>query len=156
MMVMEFIRSKRAGAWLGVAVLVLALVSLIVYLVYATSIEGLMMPWVIVLLVAVIACEGVQFFIDNDYTPIAAAGCAMASLGCFAVSPPATIGSIVDYFQKIVMFGNPDKFGIIIATIVLTLTTSVVAVVACFFSRVKKPAEQESPAESGPGAPDAR
>lgn len=144
MNIKTFIRSKAAGAYIGLGVLVLAVVSLIVYLVYATSLEGLMMPWVIVLLVAVIACEGVQVFINNNYTSIASAGCAMAALGCFAVSPPATIGSIVDYFQNIVMFGNPDKFGIIIAVIVLLLVTSVAAIVGCFFPCVRKAAAESS------------
>ena len=73
MKISSLFREKSTGAFIGLGVLVMAIVSLIVYLVYATSLEGLMMPWVIVLLVAVIALEAVQFFIDNDYTPIAAA-----------------------------------------------------------------------------------
>ena len=148
MKISSLFREKSTGAFIGLGVLVMAIVSLIVYLVYATSLEGLMMPWVIVLLVAVIALEAVQFFIDNDYTPIAAAGCSMAALGCFVVSPPATIGSIVDYFQNIVMFGNPDKFGIIVATIVVLLVTSVAAIVGCFFGRAKaRPAKADAATE---------
>lgn len=148
MKISSLFREKSTGAFIGLGVLVMAIVSLIVYLVYATSLEGLMMPWVIVLLVAVIALEAVQFFIDNDYTPIAAAGCSMAALGCFVVSPPTTIGSIVDYFQNIVMFGNPDKFGIIVATIVVLLVTSVAAIVGCFFGRVKaRPAQVDAATE---------
>ena len=137
---LSLIRSKRAGAYIGMGVFVMTIVSLVVYLVYATSLEGLIMPWVIVLLLLTAAAEAVQFFFDNNYTPIAAAGCSMAALGCFAAAPPATIGSIVDHFQNIVMFGNPEKFGIIIAVIVLLLVTSVAAIVGCFFPRVAAPA----------------
>lgn len=138
MNILSYIRSRAAGAYIGAGVLVMAIASLIVYLVYATSLEGLMMPGVVVLLVAVMLCEAAQMAFDNNYTPIAAAGCSMAALGCFAVAPPATIGSIVDYFQNIVMFGNPDKFGNIVAVIVVMLITCVLAVVGCFFERVRK------------------
>lgn len=137
MKILSLIRKKSIGAFIGLGVMILSLVSLIVYLAYAVSLEGLMMPGVVILLLLVIAGEIALFFYDNDYIPIAAAACSMAALGCFAISPPETIGSIVDYFQDIVMFGNPDKFGIIIAVVVLLLLTSITAVVGCFFGRVR-------------------
>ena len=138
MKIMHLVRSKRAGAFVGVGVMILSLATLVVYLSYAVSLEGLMMPWVVVLLTLVIVGEAVLFFFDNDYIPVAVAACSMAALGCFAVSPPETLGSVVDYFQNIVMFGNPEKFGIIVAIVIMLLATSAAAVAACFFRRVKK------------------
>ena len=129
---------KSAGAYLGIAVEVLALISLILYLTYATSADGLFMPWVLVCLLLVLALEAVLFFFDNDLIPILAAALSATAFGCFAMDPPETIGSVVDYFQNIVMFGNPEKFGIIIALAALMLGMTLLAVIACFPERVKK------------------
>ena len=128
---------KGAGAYLGLAVAALACVSLILYLIYATSADGLFMPWVLALLILVLAVEGILFVWDNDYLPILAAGLSAAAFGCFLMDPPETIGSVVDYFQNIVMFGNPEKFGIIMVLTVLLLIMTMVAVAACFLNRVK-------------------
>ncbi len=131
-------RNKTVGAFIGLAVFALSIATLIVYLVYATSTDGLIMPWVVVFLALAIIGEGVLFFFDNDYMPVAIAMLPVAALGLFALSPPATIGSVVDKLQGIVMFGDPTKFGIIVVIAVLLLVTSVAAVTACFFARVRK------------------
>ena len=131
---------KAAGAYLGMAVEALAFVSLILYLTYATSADGLFMPWVLALLFLILVAEVLLSFFDNDYMPILVAGMSAAAFGCFLMDPPETIGSVVDYFQNIVMFGNPEKFGIIIALAALLLAMTAVAVIACFLRRVK-PAE---------------
>ena len=128
---------KGAGAYLGMAVEALAFVSLILYLTYATSADGLFMPWVPVLLFLILAAEVILFFFDNDYLPVLTAGMSAAAFGCFLMDPPETIGSVVDHFQNIVMFGNPEKFGIILALTVLMLLMTVIAVAACFPARVK-------------------
>ena len=106
---------KGVGAFLGIGIAMLAIVSLILYMVYATSADGLFMPWVLALLL-------------------------MIAFGCFLMDPPETIGSVVDYFQNIVMFGNPEKFGIIMVLTGILLLMTVIAVIACFMTRVK-PAE---------------
>ncbi len=129
---------KGAGAYLGILVGVLALASLILYLTYATSADGLFMPWVVVCLLLVVGFEVILFFFDNDFLPILVAALGAAAFGCFAMDPPETIGSVVDYFQNIVMFGNPEKFGIIIALAVLMLGMTLLAIIACFPERVKK------------------
>ncbi|MBR1813583.1 MAG: hypothetical protein IJ773_07135 [Lachnospiraceae bacterium] len=129
---------KSAGAYLGIVVEVLALISLILYLTYTTSADGLFMPWVVVCLLLILALEGILFFFDNDIIPILVAALGAAAFGCFAMDPPETIGSVVDYFQNIVMFGNPEKFGIIIALAVLMLLMTLLAIIACFPERVKK------------------
>ncbi len=128
---------KAAGAYLGIAVGALALASLILYLAYATSADGLFMPWVLVLLLLILTAEAVLFLFDNDYLPMIVAGMSASAFGCFLMDPPETIGSVVDYFQNIVMFGNPEKFGIIISLTVLLLLMTVLAVIACFLARVK-------------------
>lgn len=133
-----WIRSKGVGTFMNLIVLALAIITLVVYIVYATSAEGLMVLWVVGLLGAIIAGEVILFFFDNDYIPIFAAAASMAALGCFAFSPPETIGSVVDYFQNIVMFGNPENFQIIAVIAVLMLVMGVMAIVSCFFERIKK------------------
>lgn len=130
---------KTIGTYIDFGVLLLAIVTLIVYLTYATSIDGLMMPWVIVLLLFIVAGEVALFFFDNDYIPVAVAALSMTSFGCFAVAPPETLGSIVDYFQNIVMFGHPEKFSLIVVILVFMLLMSIAAIVACFFDREKSP-----------------
>ena len=77
-------------------------------------------------------CEIALFFFENDFLPILASALSAAALGCFLLNPPETIGSVVDYFQNIVMFGNPENFGIIIALTVLLLALTALAVVRCF------------------------
>lgn len=141
----ELWKRKSVGAFLNLAVLALSLVSLIVYAVYANTYDGLMMPWVIVCLLAVIAGEAVLFFFDNDYIPIAVAALSMTAFGCFAVAPPETLGSIADYFQNIVMFGHPENFGLIVTLFVLMLLASVASVVSCFFEREKGKGEAVTP-----------
>ena len=131
---------KGVGAFLGIGVTALAIVSLILYLVYATSADGLFMPWVLALLLMIVAAEAILFFLDNDYLPILVSALSAAAFGCFLMDPPETIGSVVDYFQNIVMFGNPEKFGIIMALTGILLLMTVIAVIACFMNRVK-PAE---------------
>ena len=103
----SFKRRKKFGTFINLIMLALAIVTFFVYRIYATSAEGLMMPWVERLLLTIIVGEAILFLFDNDYIPIIVAGLSMTTLGCFAISPPETIGSIVDYFQNIVMFGNP-------------------------------------------------
>ena len=131
---------KGVGAFLGIGVAALAIVSLILYLVYATSADGLFMPWVLALLLMIVAAEAILFFLDNDYLPILVSALSAAAFGCFLMDPPETIGSVVDYFQNIVMFGNPEKFGIIMALTGILLLMTVIAAIACFMNRVK-PAE---------------
>ena len=131
---------KGVGAFLGIGVAALAIVSLILYLVYATSADGLFMPWVLTLLLMIVAAEAILFFLDNDYLPILVSALSAAAFGCFLMDPPETIGSVVDYFQNIVMFGNPEKFGIIMALTGILLLMTVIAAIACFMNRVK-PAE---------------
>ena len=128
---------KGVGAFLGIGVAALAIVSLILYLVYATSADGLFMPWVLALLLMIVAAEAILFFLDNDYLPILVSALSAAAFGCFLMDPPETIGSVVDYFQNIVMFGNPEKFGIIMALTGILLLMTVIAVIACFMNRVK-------------------
>ena len=131
---------KGVGAFLGIGIAMLAIVSLILYMVYATSADGLFMPWVLALLLMIVAAEAILFFLDNDYLPILVSALSAAAFGCFLMDPPETIGSVVDYFQNIVMFGNPEKFGIIMILTGILLLMTVIAVIACFMTRVK-PAE---------------
>ena len=134
---------KSAGAYWGIAAAALALVSLILYLVYATSADGLFMPWVLALLLMIVVAEGILYFFDNDYLPILVSVLSAASFGCFLMDPPETIGSVVDYFQNIVMFGNPEKFGIIIVLTGMLLMMTAVAVIACFLPRMKMAESQK-------------
>ena len=115
----------------------LAFVSLILYLTYATSADDLFMPWVAVLLALVLVGEVALFFLDNDYLPILLCALSAGAFGCFLMDPPETIGSVVDHFQNIVMFGNPEKFGVIVAIAALLLVMTVLAVAACFLRRSK-------------------
>lgn len=138
MNIKAFIKKKGVATYINLAVLILTIVTFIVYLNYATSADGLMMPWVVVMLAAVIVCEIALFFFDNDYIPVIVPCLCMIALGCFAYKPPETLGSIVDYFQNIVMFGNPENFKIIVSLIVLMLITGIASIVSCFFDRVRK------------------
>lgn len=138
MNIKAFIKKKGVATYINLAVLILTTVTFIVYLKYATSADGLMMPWVAVMLAAVIVCEIVLFFFDNDYIPVIVPLLSMIALGCFAYKPPETLGSIVDYFQNIVMFGNPENFKIIVSLIVLMFITGITSIVSCFFDRVRK------------------
>lgn len=133
----EYVKKRGVATYINLVVLILTIASLIVYCTYAGSAEGLTMPWVIVMLVLTMVGEVSLFVFDNDYVPIAMPCFIMVALGCFLVSPQTTIGSVVDYFQDIVMFGNPDNFGIIVAVVVLLLITSIASIVSCFFERVK-------------------
>lgn len=140
MNIVNTFKSKTIGAFMGMGIILLSILSLIFYLVYATSSDELMMPLVIVFLVLVIVGEIATFFFDNDYIPVAVAALTMASVGCFAISPIETIGSITDFFNGgMVMFGNPDNFGIIMTILIFLLITTITAIVACFFKRVKQP-----------------
>ena len=134
---------KGVGAFLGIGVAALAIVSLILYLVYATSADGLFMPWVLALLLMIVAAEAILFFLDNDYLPILVSALSAAAFGCFLMDPPETIGSVVDYFQNIVMFGNPEKFGIIMVLTGMLLMMTAVAVIACFLPRMKMAESQK-------------
>lgn len=144
MNMMNLIRNKAIGAYFGVAVFFLSAASLVVYLIYANSIQGLMMEWVIVFLALAMVGEIVLFFFDNDYLPIIIAMFPMIAFGLFLKYPKETLGSVVDYFQRIVMFGYPENFSIIVVIVILLVVTTIVAVVSCFFARVKKVASTNS------------
>ena len=136
----KLIRSKTIGSFIGLGVLVLSIVSLIVYAKYvSTSPAILMMPWVIVFLVLGIAGEAALFFFDNDYLPVVIAIFPVLALGCFVITPLATLWSIVSKYTGVIMENAiPGNFGLIVALAVLLVITTAVAVTGCFFSRVKK------------------
>lgn len=129
---------KSAGAYAGLLVGLLAIVSLGLYMIYGTSADGLMVTAIPVMLGVIVLTEAVLFFLDNDWLPVLAAALSAACFGLFAYTPPETIGSIVDYYQNIVMFGNPEKFGLIVAVLAVMLLMMVVAIAACFMRRTKK------------------
>lgn len=136
----EFLRKKSIGAYIGLGVFILSVTSLIVYLRYISTDPGLLtLPWVIVVLALIIAGEALLFVFDNDYLPVVIAALPMLALGLFLQSPLATLWSIAGYLQGGIEMegGNPDNFGLIIGLAVLLVVTTVLAVMACFFKRVK-------------------
>ncbi len=126
---------NRSGLFADVALVVLTVVSFVAYLVYAAGAEGLMFWPVPVLLSGVLVSAAVQILLRDDWSPVAAAACAAGALGCFLAFPPETLGSVADYYQNIVMFGNPDKFDEIVVNVVLMFSVTAVAVLSCFLRR---------------------
>ena len=130
----SFIQNKAAGFYLLLVSGVLALASFIYYVTwgqanYATN------AIVIVTLTIGFAINILLLFYDNDYLIIVVTGLYSAAL-CQLIMD--NVGSFVDAYQGIIMFGDPTQVGTVLSIAALMGMGVLVCIVSGFLNRKKQ------------------
>jgi hypothetical protein len=81
-----------------------------------------------------LALDIVLIFYDNDYLMIATTVCYSIAVFQLLVD---SVGSFVDKFQGIVMFGDSTQVGTIISISCLIVVSALASIIASFMKRVK-------------------
>lgn len=127
--------TKAAGFYVQVGAVVMDVVSLIVYLVYAAALGTTDLLVVAGLLLACL-CGAAQLRL-NISVPALAMTALLSVTTFYFITCTETIGSYADYFSNIVAFGHPELIGNINTTVAIMLIASLVSVVANFLPTAK-------------------
>lgn len=130
---MPLLKNKTKGALLPLIAGALALAAMILFLVWAPG-HNAAHPVIPIALAAGIAAGLLFFLTDVDYLGLAAtAGYSIAFFTLLSDS----VGSFVDAFQGIVMFGDATQVGIILVMSGLMCASILLSILACFAKRRK-------------------
>ncbi len=133
MIMKDFLTGKAYGFWVVVLALVAAVISLIRYLMWAPA-HNSMNVLVVVVLILGIALNIVSIVKDEDLVLVAVTGC--YAFGLFRHLADQ-VGSFVDAFQGINMFGDASQVGTIISIGVCMVVGTLLAIVSGFLKREK-------------------
>lgn len=130
---MEFLRKKALGFYFMVFTALTAVVALVKYLSWSS--QALSMNTIVLggLLLGIVI-NVLLLFKDNDYLVIIIT--ALYSISVFELIS-SSVGSFVDAFQGIVMFGDATQVGTILSISYLIGACAIVSVIASFMKRVK-------------------
>lgn len=131
-------KNKSIGFFLSLVTAAVALIALIVYFVYASKNEfnALIVVSLIVVIAAELCASVFKSKILAMYLPVLAP--VFGAIATFSFITD-TVGTFVDFFTGVGIFGDITQIGIITAICILSLIASVLSIVACFF-RKEKPA----------------
>ncbi len=127
-------KNRALGTWLSLAAGLLALASLVIFLIWAPG-NNAMNALIPIALAAGIVAEILLFFFDISYLGVVATACFSAA---FFTLVSNSVGSFVDALQGIVMFGDSTQVGIILAMSALMLVSILSSILSCFIKRRKK------------------
>lgn len=130
----EILKSKSVGFIFVAAAAVSAIVSLVWFLTWASArqaMDGLLVGALLVGLV----CDIILVGKDCDYLMILSTAC--YSFGLFKLLTNS-VGSFVDAFQGINMFGDATQVNTIISISIAMAVSAVLSIVASFLKRVKE------------------
>ena len=127
------IKEKTIGFYFIVLAEILGIVSIIRFSVWGSTHDSF--DWMIVIALALgIILDTILLFKDNEFMVV------MATI-CYSV--PAvkvvtnSVGSFVDAFQGINMFGDASQVGKIVSLMVMMMISVLASVIASFLKRVK-------------------
>ena len=126
-------KNKAVGFYLMVLNAALAIVSIIRYASWAPA-HNAMNSIILIALIAGLAVNIILTVYDNDFLVILVT--TLYSIALFQLFVDS-IGSFVDAYQGIVMFGDPTQVGRIVSISVLIAMSILISVIAGFMGRVK-------------------
>jgi hypothetical protein len=126
---------RAAGFYLQAAAIVLGVIALIVYLVYAAALGSIDLRVVVGVLLGCL-CGVLQLW-DKSSIPALAMTVLYSVTTFYFITCTETIGSYADYFSNIVAFGHPELIGQINTTVAMLLIAALVSVVGGFLPTKK-------------------
>lgn len=130
----NFLNKKAVGFYFLVLAAILALLSLVRFFLWAPEHNAMDMI-IVIALVAGIALSVVLSIKDNEYVIVIATACySIAAIKLLTDS----VGSFVDAFQGINMFGDSTQVGTIMTISIMILVSVLMSVIASFLKRVKE------------------
>lgn len=130
----ELLAKKAIGYYIVVLAGILGLVSIIRFLLWAPN-NGGMDGIIIAGLILGLGIDILIMFKDSNYFVILATVCYSVAMMRLLTN---SVGSFVDAFQGINMFGDATQVGSIISISVVILICAVLSVLAGFFKRIKE------------------
>lgn len=131
---MNIILSKKAiGFYFTVFASMVTIVSILRYLTWAPA-HNAMNPLILTALIIGLILDIALIFYDNSYLMVVTTVC--YSIAMFQLLADS-VGSFVDAFQGIVMFGDSSQVGTIISISCLMLVSVLTSIIASFMKRVK-------------------
>lgn len=126
-------KDKAAGFYVGAAGGILMLLTLAIYAANMKALDQKNMLVIFPLLLAVIVEIGI-YFKENDWLKIIAPVLCSIALASFAVD---SVGTLVDYFFNLTMFGNKATMGTVTILLSLMGIELVVLLISSFMKDVK-------------------
>lgn len=126
-------KDKAAGFYVGAAGGILMLLTLVIYAANMKALDQKNMLVIFPLLLAVIVEIGI-YFKENDWLKIIAPVLCSIALASFAVD---SVGTLVDYFFNLTMFGNKATMGTVTILLSLMGIELVVLLISSFMKDVK-------------------
>jgi hypothetical protein len=129
----ELLSKKAIGFYFAAFAGIIAIVSIIRYAIWAPE-HGAMNLLILAALSLGLVIDIVLIFYDNSYLIVAATAC--YSIAVFQLLADS-VGSFVDMFQGIVMFGDSTQVGTIVSISCFILVSVFASILASFMKRVK-------------------
>lgn len=129
----EFLRKKSIGFYIMAVAAVAAIVSIVRFLLWAPS-NNTMDIWVLLPLIAGLVLNLILLVKDSDYLMILTTICYGFSVMKLLSN---SVGSFVDAFQGINMFGDATQVNTIISISIVLGVCVLLTIAACFMKRVK-------------------
>lgn len=125
-------QNRAVGFWLNLAGIILALVGIILYALYAADTGSNV--WVYIGLVAAVVAGAVGLVTDNDLLVIAAPALSAVSLCAFITD---SVYTFVGYFFGLAMFGDISKIGAIMRICVVVAISMLALLISSFMRKDK-------------------
>ena len=130
---MKLLENKALGFYFTAFAGIVAIISVIYYFIWAQS-NNFVNPVILIALVIGIVVNVVLVYYDNDFLIVATTICYSIALFQLLVD---SVGSLVDFFQGIVMFGDSTQVGTIFTLSCIILVGALASIIASFMKRVK-------------------
>lgn len=127
------LKGKKLGTWFLAAASILALAGLAIYLIWAPGHNAFNQTTAVCLGTGA-ALAALLFFRDNCYLDVAVT--ALLSYALLTLLSDS-VGSFVDMFQGIVMFGDASQVGTILTISALIFGGILLTIVSCFMPKGK-------------------
>lgn len=126
-------KDKAVGFYVGAAGGILMLLTLVIYAANMKALDQKNMLVIFPLLLAVIVEIGI-YFKENDWLKVIAPVLCSIALASFAVD---SVGTLVDYFFNLTMFGNKATMGTVTILLSLMGIELIVLLISSFMKDVK-------------------
>lgn len=126
-------KDKAVGFYVGAAGGILMLLTLVIYAANMKALDQKNMLVIFPLLLAVIVEVGI-YFKENDWLKVIAPVLCSIALASFAVD---SVGTLVDYFFNLTMFGNKATMGTVTILLSLMGIELIVLLISSFMKGVK-------------------
>ena len=130
----EMLSKKTIGYYLTAAAAVVGLISVIRFALWAPS-HNAMDAVIVIGLIAGIIVDVILFVKDNEFLMVISTACYSVALFKMLTD---SVGSFVDSYQGINMFGDATQVGTILSIGIVMAVSVVLSIVASFMKRMKE------------------